>query len=412
MGKYLVANAFVAAFAAMAAAAFTVAFVPQHGNWWNAAVQLAVLGGFVPLIYAVNIRVVPVFARREWTSLNALRVQVSLGIAGAWLVYGSHLLAVDMLEKMGLAATLAAGLLFFRNVVALFRQAVPTKPALPLPYPDQKRVDRIATGFTRISGMYLLFGMAIGLVKSVWTPGWGRWDLVWAHTMLIGFLLSMVSGVTYHVLTRWTDRHWKSIRSIQVHYWVSSAGLPVMLLALAGDFELLFRIAGPLQALALAIFLFNVLPLVGGLPSTTRNAWLIASAFLVVGISLGSLFAFDPAIGARLRMAHAEINLFGWGGALVSGMAIYLVPRFAGAPLRWPRLVGLQLSLLGLGVVTSAVTLGVRSYRQDVDLLIWTGQLAIAFAFALMACIVGITFHSAKPVPVQMVQLRRIVKPI
>ena len=412
MGKHLVANAFVAAFLAMAAAALTVALVPQHGSWWNAAVQLSILGGFVPLIYAVNIRIVPVFARREWTSLNALRVQVSLGIVGAWLTFASQLGDRIQFERLGLTAVLLAGLLFFKNVVTLFRQPAATKPALPLPYPDQKKVDQIATRFTRVSGAYLLLGLIFGLLKSFWTPDWGRWDLVWAHTMLVGFLLSMISGVTYHVLTRWTDRKWKSVRAIQVHFWISATGLPVMLLALVGDFDRLFQIAGPLQALALALLLFNALPLVGALPPLTKFSWIAASLFLITGISLGGMFALDPVLGVRLRMAHAEINLFGWGGLLISGMALYLVPRFAGAPLFWPRLARMELSMLTLGAIIGATSLGLRGYGHGSESAIWIGQLMVAGSFLLMAGIVGMTFRSAKPVPAQMVQIQRVSKPI
>src|SRR5690606_25001156 len=61
MGRLLVPATMVASLLAFAAAALTVGRVPEHPTWWRAAVALAVLGGVTPMIYAVNIRVIPVF---------------------------------------------------------------------------------------------------------------------------------------------------------------------------------------------------------------------------------------------------------------------------------------------------------------------------------------------------------------
>ena len=95
-------------------------------------------------------------------------------------------------------------------------------------------------------------------------------------------------------------------------------------------------------------------------------------------------------------MAHAEINLFGWTGLLICGVGYYLVPRFAGHPLRWPRLANLQLALLGAGIVIGAVALSLRGYGHVNTTVILGAQVMVAVGFALFALIVGGTFFAKK----------------
>lgn len=386
MGRNLVPATMVAALLAFATAAFTAGGMTEHPHWWRAAVSLAVLGGIVPMIAAVNIRVVPVFARRDWPSLAWLRAQVGLAVCGAWLVFAGRLATERSVVIAGSAVALIAGGIFTRNVVGLFRQPT-VRPAPPRPFPEQEVVDRIATRFTRISGIYLLVGLTIGLATEIRTPSGGRWDLVWAHAMLVGFFLSMSSGVCYHVLSRWTGRRWRSVHAIRLHLGVVALGLPVMLLALATDRSGLFMTAGPLQAAGVLLFLVTIAPTLLALPEPSRTAIAAAAICLLAGVTLGGTFAHEPALGARLRYAHAEVNLFGWTGLLISGVAYYLVPRFFGSPLRWPRLAALQLGLLGGGVLFSAIGLARRAYGDSLLVPLFWSHMAIALSFLLLAAV-------------------------
>jgi hypothetical protein len=301
----------------------------------------------------------------------------------------------------------ASGLLFMVNIVKLFKQA-PVTPPPPLPFPNQVEVDKLAVKFTRWAGIYLQIGLLIGVVTAFWQPDRGRWDLVWAHAMLVGFMLSMASGTCYHVLSRWTGHPWRSTVPIRLHLIVMTLGLPLMLLALATDSLTLFKLAGPLQAAAVMLFLSTIAPLVSKMPGRSKPAMLAAALALAIGVSLGAWFALDAVAGARLRLAHAEINLFGWTGLLICGVGYYLVPRFAGHPFRWPRLVNLQLALLGIGVVTGAVALVMRGYGHLNTELILGAQIAVAAGFALFALIVGGAFFSKRSsVTVSPIQLMR-----
>lgn len=397
MGRYLVPFAMVSAMVAFAISALTVAAVPDHPAWWRGAVTLAVLGGIVPMIYAVNIRIVPVFSRRALQSLAMLRAQVITAIAGAWITFAGRLAESDGTQTTGHVLALVGGFLFVTNIMRLFRQPPGATPALPLPYPGQAQVDKIAIRFTRMSGLYLLAGLVVGIVTAVDPPRTGRWDLVWAHALLVGFFLTMASGVSYHVLARWTTRRWRSIRLIRLHFWLVAAGLPLMLAGLMLDQNWLFHAAGPIQAAALLLFLLNTFPLALGLPAISRIAWPLAMAMLTTGVTLGALFAGMPVLGARLRLAHAEINLWGWSGLLIASAGYYLVPRFAGRPLFWPRLAPIQVGLLTTGVLLGSVLLGLRGYGHDPGNWLILPQAMISASFFALGVILAGTFLLAKP---------------
>jgi hypothetical protein len=399
MGRYLVPLTMVAALAAFAVAAATAGAVEYRPAWWPAVVALVVLGGITPMISAVNFRIVPVFARRSWPSLAWLRLQVALLLAGAWTVYVARLERSEGLEIAGSGLALAGGVVFTINVVRLFRQPAGPLPPPPLPFPEQATVDRLATRFTRLAGIYLLVGLGVGFATSIEQPSSGRWDLVWAHAMLVGFFLSMASGVCYHVLPRWTTGRWWAIWPIRLHLLAVVVGLPVMLLALATTNERLFLVAGPIQAAALVLFLASVLPFVRRLPSPTGAARGVAGTSLLGGVGLGATVAVSPEVGARLRLVHADLNLFGWAGLLISGFGYYLAPRFAGRPLRWRRLVGPQLGALGGGVALGAATLAWRAYGEPPAGLVVASHGLVAGAFVLLALVIGGTFLGQPELP-------------
>ncbi|MCA9876773.1 MAG: hypothetical protein KC442_03295, partial [Thermomicrobiales bacterium] len=84
MGPLLTPAAMLSALMAFAVAALAAGLASYRPELWSGAVQLAILGGITPMIYAVNLRIVPVFSRRMWVNPALLRAQVALGVGGAW----------------------------------------------------------------------------------------------------------------------------------------------------------------------------------------------------------------------------------------------------------------------------------------------------------------------------------------
>lgn len=393
MERKLVGATLVLAPVALAASALAAGWSVREPAWWPAAVHLAVLGGIALMIYGVNIRIVPVFARRSWRSPRLLVAQVAAGGIGAWLAFAGIGMRNEAARGAGAILALAGGVLFMVNIVGLFRQP-PTGEAAPDRLAQQATVDRIATKFMRLSGTWLVLGLAVGVALVWWRPERGRWDLVWAHMLLVGFFLSMASGVSYHVLSRWSGRPWASIAAIRWHYTLVAIGLPFMVLALAAGWDPLFLVAGPIQAAALALLLVNAAPHVARLRGPVRAGMVGAGAFLAIGLTLGVVFAVDPATGARLRQAHAIANLFGWAGLLISGFGYALVPGFAGAPLRWPRLALAQLAILVAGVAGGMVAVAWRRYGDGPEAAVIVAQSMVAAGMLLFAAHVAAMFAS------------------
>jgi hypothetical protein len=396
VGRSLVPATMLAGLLALTVAAATLTMTPARPDWWPAAVALAVLGGLTPMIFAVTIRVVPVFARRQWRSEAALRLQVALMVAGAWILFAGRLRIDDAVVFVGSLLALAGGLAATANTLLLFRQPPAATMPAPPAEPSQAAADRIARPFTRMAGVYLLFGLGVGAATALWRPPFGRWDLVWAHALLLGYVVSMASGISYHVLGRWTDRSWPWIAPLRLHLWLILVGLPAMIAALAIGNAPLFAVAGPLEAAAILLFLVNIAPMLPGLPTPTRPAFVAASSVLAIGVVLGGAFALDPVLGARLRQVHAELNLFGWAGLLISGAAYYLAPRFAGKPLRWPRLARTQVGLLGGGIVLAAAADAWRLLGAGPVWLAVVGHLLVAAGFLSLAVVIGGTFFGQR----------------
>lgn len=376
---------------AIAVAAFAVGYSATHPTWWSAAVHLAVLGGITMMIYAVNIRIVPVFGRRTWRNPRLLVTQVVLGFLGAWLTFLGIGLREVWLERPGHLLALIAGVLFMVNIVQLFHQKA-TMPSAPLKYEQQADVDKIAIGFTKLSAFLLLFGLMIGVMLSWWRPGFGRWDLVWAHIMLVGWFMTMASGVCYHVLSRWTGIPWRSLSMIRLHYKTVAWGLPFMLLALAADWDWLFFIAGPLQALAILVFLVNIVPMVTRLSGPVRAGISLAVIFLIIGVSLGVMFAIDSSTGPRLRQVHVMANVFGWAGLLISGFGYRFVPNFANTGLRWPRLASSQIVVMVVGVVAGMYAMWDRMYNGGATDAVVVATAIVGFGMLLFVVQVAGTF--------------------
>jgi hypothetical protein len=192
------------------------------------------------------------------------------------------------------------------------------------------------------------------------------------------------------VLARWTGGRWRRPRLIRLHLQLTLVALPLMLTALALDSRWLLAAGGSLQAAALLLYVWNVLPMLGPLPAPSRWAITCAVMFLAIGVLIGASFAMDPVNHTRLRYSHAVINLFGFAGLLVSGAGYYLFPRFAGQVLPWPRMAVAQVALQAAGVVALAFGLWwhVRNGGHAETLLaaaaiaVWLGLVAFAVQIA------------------------------
>ena len=80
------------------------------------------------------------------------------------------------------------------------------------------------------------------------------------------------------------------------------------------------------------------------------KAFLKASlGWLAAGVSLGLAMAMRPA-WAVYRTAHLHMNLLGFVGMMIFGVAYHVIPRFTGHRLHSHRLAGVQWWLANIGL--------------------------------------------------------------
>jgi uncharacterized protein involved in response to NO len=121
--------------------------------------------------------------------------------------------------------------------------------------------------------------------------------------------------------------------------------------------------------------------------SFTRTAPYLRAALLLGsggGFALASILTLTPLSGlplgtwwAALVQTHGHLQLFGWAGLFVVGVALHFLPRLRGAPLAWPALLPWV-----LGVLISSLIL--RFLSQP--LLVVTGW----FLWAILLVLSGV----------------------
>ena len=372
--RSIIAVAVTAAPLAMGVALLLAGYSQTNGAWWTAAVQLAVLGGITIMIYGVNVQALPAHSGKKWRYPQLVALQVGAGIVGAWMLAFGYGYRIDGWIQLGNLLAFTGAVLFLANLMLLFSQPGERPPRIPWHQrTHHQKVDRLAIPFTMISGLVVVIGTALGVALDYWTPAQGRWDLVWAHLMLLGFFFAMASGTSYHMLGRWANREYTSLRLIQLQIVAFLIGLPTMTIALGWDIDWLFRVGAISMAVAMICWAVNILPVAWALSPAVSIGITLALAFMVVGISFGVLFAIDESLGPRLRTTHVVANLFGFAGLLISGFGYRYVPQLAGVDeMRWPTLRLPQIGLMAVGCALGMLFMGLTMYGHvEPEVVLW-----------------------------------------
>lgn len=392
--RSIIGVAVTAAPLAMGIALLLAGYSQTHPAWWTAAVQLAVLGGIAIMIYGVNVQALPTHSGKKWRYPQLVALQVGVGIVGAWMLAFGYGNRIDGWIQLGNLLAFTGAALFLTNLMMLFMQPGERPPRIPWnERTHHQKVDRLAIPFTMISGLVVVLGTGLGVALDYWKPAQGRWDLVWAHLMLLGFFFAMASGTSYHMLGRWANREYTSLRLVQVHVFAFLLGLPTMTIALGWDIDWLFRVGAISMAVAMVSWAINILPVAWGLSSAVRIGIALALLFMVVGITFGVLFAINEALGPRLRTTHVVANLFGFAGLLISGFAYRYIPILAEVDeMRWPTMRIPQIALMAVGCTFGMVFMGLRMYgHMEPEVVLWPCALA-AIGMVLLAVNTAATF--------------------
>jgi uncharacterized protein involved in response to NO len=94
-------------------------------------------------------------------------------------------------------------------------------------------------------------------------------------------------------------------------------------------------------------------------PFARARPWIVASCALGLGVGfmLATILSVTQALELPLGLwwvalvqAHGHVQLFGWAGLFVLGVALHFLPRLRGTPLAYPRMTPWLLTLLGGGL--------------------------------------------------------------
>ena len=88
-------------------------------------------------------------------------------------------------------------------------------------------MERFVRGFLKASLVWLTLGVTLGVAMAA-HPVWTVYRTAHMHMLLLGFVTMMIFGVAYHVIPRFAGFPLHSRRAATWHWWMSNAGLALM----------------------------------------------------------------------------------------------------------------------------------------------------------------------------------------
>lgn len=134
-------------------------------------------------------------------------------------------------------------------------------------------MDWFVRAFLRASLTWLGLGVSLGVAMAV-HPAWVVYRPAHLHMNLLGFVTMMIFGVAFHVVPRFTGRPLHDPRMAGFQWWISNAGLALMVTGFllrphgAAGTTLVLAAGGALAALGAYAFIYNIWRTLGTLPGS------------------------------------------------------------------------------------------------------------------------------------------------
>ena len=126
-------------------------------------------------------------------------------------------------------------------------------------------MDKFVKGFIVMSVVYLGIAAVMGIVMLA-NQNVMALKFVHSHLNMLGWVSMMIYGVGYHILPRFMGRALYSNRIGEVQFYLANISLVAMLLFYAQNvynpsdlYRTITVISGAVQALAIFLFLYNML---------------------------------------------------------------------------------------------------------------------------------------------------------
>jgi hypothetical protein len=339
---------------------WTAAF---SGRDWE--LYLPALGFIGLMVMGMAQQFIPLYSGRELWSGRGAFLQVAVSIVGVAL-----LLADPRLEPLGLALWLLGTILFLLWILLTLRsERLPVRPQGK--HPEFHTMDMLGIPMTSAAVLYLI-AASVGFLLA--SPSGGplvsfaadHW-FSFFHLYTLGFIALMVFGVGFHLFPRFTDtvpnlRAAKVIMAMAVPGPALVASTMPFLDVPSGEF--VFAVSALFEAAAAVLFAILVLDLwnrsAQRRPASAFNA--TAGLWLILGVTLASLFGLAPESTLQWVPVHGWVNLFGFAGFEIFGVTHEVLPPFTSMGLKVSRRVTrVNFSLANLGLASV-----VLSYAADI----------------------------------------------
>ena len=138
-------------------------------------------------------------------------------------------------------------------------------------------MDWYVKAFVKASITWLALGVTLGVGMAVF-PQWIIYRPAHMHMLLLGFVTMMIFGVAYHVIPRFTGFPLHSRRAPGVQWFVSNAGLTLMVTAfivrptVAELGSLILAVGGSLAAIGAYTFVYVIWRTIDGPTPLRRSA--------------------------------------------------------------------------------------------------------------------------------------------
>jgi cytochrome c oxidase cbb3-type subunit 1 len=103
--------------------------------------------------------------------------------------------------------------------------------------------------------------------------------------------------------------------------------------------------------------------------------------YLAVASLLGIFMLGHPSL-MHLKFVHSHLNMLGWVSMMIFGVGYHILPRFAGKPLKSPKMGELQFWLANIGLIGMLFFYTLGSFHPEEGL-----YRGVTVAFGLMEAV-------------------------
>ncbi len=355
-------------------------------------ILLPALGFIGLMIMGMAQQFVPLYSGRELWNPQAALIQVSWAIAGIFLV-----LLGSAFEPFGLGLWLAATVFFlFLILMTLRTRPLPVRPQGRRP--EFVRMDRYGVPMTSAAVLYLIAASSGLFLASPsdapLVPFAAENWFSFFHLYTLGFITLMLFGVGFHLFPRFLDTVPRlGLAKALLVFALPGPAMVALTMPFLGDpgVGFVFAFFAAFEATAAVLFAFLVLDVwwhsERRRPSSVFNA--VAGLWLILGVSLATLFGVDPGHFLPWVPAHGWVNLLGFAGFEILGVTHEVLPPFASKGLKVSRgvtRVDLVLAIVGLGLVVSSYGATLQGFTSAGDTIALTGFVTLLAMVLLYAC--------------------------